>query len=69
MRLLEGVSAQAWDKLIQTLPNAHILQTWEWGNPKSATVGSHTMQSGKMPKGSCKRLHLCSAARLSCCQG
>jgi len=34
MRLLEGVSAQAWDKLIQTLPNAHILQSWEWGKSK-----------------------------------
>ena len=34
MRLLEGVSAQAWDNLIQTLPNAHILQTWEWGQSK-----------------------------------
>ena len=34
MRLLEGVSAQTWDKLIQILPNAHILQTWEWGQSK-----------------------------------
>jgi len=34
MRLLDSVSAQAWDELIQTLPNAHILQTWEWGQSK-----------------------------------
>jgi lipid II:glycine glycyltransferase (peptidoglycan interpeptide bridge formation enzyme) len=34
MRLLEGVTAQTWDELIQTLPDAHILQTWEWGQSK-----------------------------------
>ena len=34
MRLLEGVTAGAWNGLIQTLPNAHILQTWEWGQSK-----------------------------------
>lgn len=34
MRLLEGVNARVWNGLIQTLPNAHILQTWEWGQSK-----------------------------------
>ncbi|MFZ3071383.1 MAG: peptidoglycan bridge formation glycyltransferase FemA/FemB family protein [Anaerolineaceae bacterium] len=34
MRLLEVSSPDPWNGLIQTLPNAHILQSWEWGQSK-----------------------------------
>ena len=29
------MDAQNWNSLISTLPDPHILQTWEWGNVKS----------------------------------
>lgn len=34
MRRLEVKSASEWDRLIEGLPNPHILQTWEWGQAK-----------------------------------
>jgi peptidoglycan pentaglycine glycine transferase (the first glycine) len=30
------VDAKTWDALIATLPGAHILQTWEWGQIKQS---------------------------------
>lgn len=34
MREIEVETAAEWDKLISQLPEAHILQTWEWGLSK-----------------------------------
>jgi len=32
---VEGMGALKWDALIARLPNAHVLQTWEWAQVKS----------------------------------
>ncbi|MGI6251086.1 MAG: lipid II:glycine glycyltransferase FemX [Anaerolineaceae bacterium] len=34
MQAVEVSSASKWNQLIQTLPDPHILQTWEWGQSK-----------------------------------
>src|SRR5690606_39006611 len=31
MRAIEVTDPKAWDDLISQLPQAHLLQTWEWG--------------------------------------
>ena len=32
---MEDMDATKWDALIEQLPNAHVLQTWEWAKVKS----------------------------------
>jgi lipid II:glycine glycyltransferase (peptidoglycan interpeptide bridge formation enzyme) len=32
---MAGMNASKWDALIEHLPNAHVLQTWEWAQVKS----------------------------------
>lgn len=34
MRLLDIKTAGEWNRLIEQLPQAHVLQTWEWGQSK-----------------------------------
>lgn len=37
---LKNITDQAeWDTLLRPLPNAHILQSWQWGDFKHATTG------------------------------
>lgn len=36
LRVLSESEATRWDDLISLLPNAHILQTWEWGQTKKS---------------------------------
>ena len=35
MKILENFDSIEWNKLISSLPQAHILQTWQWGNLKA----------------------------------
>lgn len=39
MQPIEITSQNEWNALVATLPHAHILQTWEWGDFKQQTTG------------------------------